>query len=172
MPKVQSISKSNFAWNSLQKEHHIAHVAVMLRRNNTLNKGGGVSKKWHPFYGGVSEKWPWVTWGEGGSKISKKGGTSFVNGPSTWILNKIWYALINMVQIDDNGNHCHNIQGTLQDNIHHLIQEHNEFPQDSTFLYAISVFHFHLLPAFLPFYELFHFQEFSNHHVFCTQGPR
>ena len=27
MPKVQSISKSNFAWNSLRKEHHIAHVA-------------------------------------------------------------------------------------------------------------------------------------------------
>ena len=27
MPKVLSISKSNFAWNSLRKEHHIAHVA-------------------------------------------------------------------------------------------------------------------------------------------------
>ena len=78
MPKVQSISKSNFAWNSLRKEHHIAHVA----EKKYAKRGGGASKKWHPFYGGVSEKWPWVTWGEGGGvKNLKKGGTSFVNGP-------------------------------------------------------------------------------------------
>ena len=35
MPKVQSISKSNFAWNSLRKEHHIAHVAEKKKYANT-----------------------------------------------------------------------------------------------------------------------------------------
>ena len=76
MPKVQSISKSNFAWNSLRKEHHIAHVA-----EKKYAKQGGVSKKWHHFIGGVIKKWPWVTWGEGGVKNLKKEVTYFVNGP-------------------------------------------------------------------------------------------
>ena len=56
---VLSISKSNFAWNSLQK----STILPMLRRKNTLNEGGGQQK---------------VTLGDmgggGGSKISKKGG--------------------------------------------------------------------------------------------------
>ena len=38
MPKVQSISKSNFAWNSLRKEHHIAHVA----EKKYAKRGGGL----------------------------------------------------------------------------------------------------------------------------------
>ena len=86
----------------------------------------------------------------------------------------VWYAFINMVHVGDNGNHCHNIQVGDQDNIHHLIQERNEFPQDSKDTYAILVSHFYLLPAFLPFLELFHFQELPNDHVFCIgfQGPR
>ena len=70
-----------------------------------------------------------------------------------------------MVHVGDNGNHCHNIQVGDQDNIHHLIQERNEFPQDSKVLYAISVFH---SSAFLPFFERFHFQEVSKDHFFCT----
>ena len=75
-------------------------------------------------------------------------------------------CLINMVHVGDNGNHCHNIQVGDQDNIHHLIQERNEFPQDSKVLYAISVFH---SSAFLPFLEHFHFQEVSKDHVFWIE---
>merc|ERR1711974_529531 len=68
-----------------------------------------------------------------------------------------------MVHVGDNGNHCHNIQVGDQDNIHHLIQERNEFPQDSKDMDAISVFH---SSAFLPFFQLFHFQEFPNDQVY------
>ena len=41
MTKVLSISESNFAWNSLQKEHHIAYV---VEKKYTLNEGGGSLK--------------------------------------------------------------------------------------------------------------------------------
>ena len=44
MPKVQSISKSNFAWNSLQKEHHIAHVAEKKYAKVTSFLWGGQRK--------------------------------------------------------------------------------------------------------------------------------
>ena len=75
MPKVQSISKSNFAWNSLRKEHHIAHVAAMLLRKNTLNEGEGGQQKVTSFLWGGQRK---VTLGDmgggGGEKSHKKGG--------------------------------------------------------------------------------------------------
>ena len=55
MPKVLSISKSNFAWNSLRKEHDIAHVVAMLRGKNMLNEGGGSAKSDILFMGGSAK---------------------------------------------------------------------------------------------------------------------
>ena len=52
MPKVQSISKSNFAWNSLRKEHHIAHVA----EKKYAKRGGGGSEKSDILFMGGSAK--------------------------------------------------------------------------------------------------------------------
>ena len=74
MPKVQSISKSNFAWNSLRKEHHIAHVAAMLRRKNTLNEGGGQRKVTSFLWGGQRKVTLGDMGGGGGQKSQKKGG--------------------------------------------------------------------------------------------------
>ena len=37
MPRRLSISESNCAWNSFQKEHHIAYV---VEKKYTLNEGG------------------------------------------------------------------------------------------------------------------------------------
>ena len=77
MPKVQSISKSNFAWNSLRKEHHIAHVA----EKKYAKRGGGSAKSDILLWGGQRKVTLGDMGGGGGSKISKKGGTPFVKGP-------------------------------------------------------------------------------------------
>ena len=45
------ISDSNWTWNSLQKEHHIAYVV----EEKIYPERGGVSKKWRQHYRGVLE---------------------------------------------------------------------------------------------------------------------
>ena len=39
MPRMLSISDSNCAWNSFQKEHHIVYV---VEKKYTLNEGGAL----------------------------------------------------------------------------------------------------------------------------------
>ena len=63
-----------------------------------------------------------------------------------------------MVHICDNVYRCHNIQDGLDDNIHHLIQEHNESIHCKTLLIS----HLYLL----PFFELFHLQEITKSSCF------
>ena len=68
MSRVLSISDSNWTWNSLQKEHHIAYV---VEKKIYAEQGGGVSKRWRQHYGGVLEMMTHDDRGEGGSKIAK-----------------------------------------------------------------------------------------------------
>ena len=99
MPKVQSISKSNFAWNSLRKEHHIAHVAAMLRRKNTLNEGGGSAKSDIIFMGGSAKSD--LGWHEGGGvkNLKKKGWRPLWTAPLSIYLNFIFSTFFGLGHI-------------------------------------------------------------------------
>ena len=70
VPKVLSISKSDFAWNSLRKEHHIAHVA----EKKYAKRGGGQQKVTSFLWGGQRKVTLGDMGGGGGQKSPKKGG--------------------------------------------------------------------------------------------------
>ena len=76
VPKVLSISKSNFAWNSLRKEHHIAHVA-----EKKYAKRGGDQQKVTSFLWGGRRKVTLGDMGGGGVKNLKKRGDVLCERP-------------------------------------------------------------------------------------------
>ena len=67
MSRVLSISDSNWIWNSLQKEHHIAYV---VEKKIYAERGGG-SLKNDISTMGFLEMMTHDDRGEGGSKIAK-----------------------------------------------------------------------------------------------------
>ena len=69
MPRRLSISDSNCAWNSFQKEHHIACCGEKI-----YAEWRGVSKKWRQHYGGFLEMMTHDDRGEGGVKNCQNGG--------------------------------------------------------------------------------------------------